>query len=67
MGGTIELILFNVMFQRLCENAANLGSDEDIARARPILKELQAVLQRSDIISSVHTVAPSTKHDTLTT
>ncbi|XP_041791136.1 uncharacterized protein ushbp1 [Chelmon rostratus] len=36
--------------QRLCENAANLGSDEDIARARPILKELQAVLQREQAL-----------------
>lgn len=33
-------------FQRLCESAAKLGADGDIARTRPILKELQAVLQR---------------------
>ncbi|XP_070817538.1 colorectal mutant cancer protein [Chaetodon trifascialis] len=36
--------------QRLCENAAILGSDADIARARPILKELQAVLQREQAL-----------------
>ncbi|KAM3620274.1 uncharacterized protein V6R79_020798 [Siganus canaliculatus] len=36
--------------QRLCENAAKLGSDGDIARTRPILKELQAVLQREQAL-----------------
>ncbi|KAM9358395.1 colorectal mutant cancer protein [Symphorus nematophorus] len=36
--------------QRLCENAAKLCSDGDIARARPILKELQAVLQREQAL-----------------
>nr|XP_020511128.1 colorectal mutant cancer protein-like isoform X1 [Labrus bergylta] len=38
--------------QRLCENAANLGSVGDIAspRSRPILKELQAVLQREQAL-----------------
>lgn len=36
----------NAMFQRLCENAAKLSSDGDVARTRPILKELQVVLQR---------------------
>ncbi|XP_076582802.1 colorectal mutant cancer protein [Chaetodon auriga] len=36
--------------QRLCEHTANLGSDGDIARARPILKELQAVLQREQAL-----------------
>ncbi|XP_070688519.1 colorectal mutant cancer protein [Pempheris klunzingeri] len=38
--------------QKLCENAAKLGSDEDIAgpRMRPILKELQAVLQREQAL-----------------
>lgn len=41
---------FNVMFQRLCENAVRLGSYGDIAGTRPILKELQAVLQRWDFI-----------------
>lgn len=40
------------MFQRLGENVAQLGRDVDIAgpRTRPILKELQAVLQRWDIV-----------------
>lgn len=37
---------FNVTFQRLCESAAKLGSDGDVTGTRPILKELQAVLQR---------------------
>uniref|UniRef100_UPI0037E7A52A colorectal mutant cancer protein n=1 Tax=Semicossyphus pulcher TaxID=241346 RepID=UPI0037E7A52A len=38
--------------QRLCENAVKLGSDGDIAgpRTRPILKELQAVLQREQAL-----------------
>ncbi|XP_068563658.1 colorectal mutant cancer protein isoform X4 [Cebidichthys violaceus] len=38
--------------QRLCENAAKLGSDGDITdpRTRPILKELQAVLQREQAL-----------------
>ncbi|XP_044056101.1 uncharacterized protein ushbp1 [Siniperca chuatsi] len=38
--------------QRRCENAAQLGSDGDIARSRtrPILKELQAVLQREQAL-----------------
>ncbi|XP_029284672.1 colorectal mutant cancer protein isoform X2 [Cottoperca gobio] len=38
--------------QRLCENAANPGNDGDIAdpRTRPILKELQAVLQREQAL-----------------
>lgn len=36
------------MFQRVCENAAKPDGDGDIADppSRPILKELQAVLQR---------------------
>ncbi|XP_010793604.1 colorectal mutant cancer protein isoform X2 [Notothenia coriiceps] len=38
--------------QRLCENTAHLGSDMEIAdpRTRPILKELQAVLQREQAL-----------------
>ncbi|CAJ1060931.1 colorectal mutant cancer protein [Xyrichtys novacula] len=38
--------------QRLCENAANPGSEGDNAspRSRPILKELQAVLQREQAL-----------------
>ncbi|XP_042368010.1 uncharacterized protein ushbp1 isoform X2 [Plectropomus leopardus] len=38
--------------QRLSENAAKLGGDGDIAdpRSRPILKELQAVLQREQAL-----------------
>ncbi|KAM8744538.1 uncharacterized protein ushbp1 [Acanthopagrus schlegelii] len=36
--------------QRLCESAAKLGADGDIARTRPILKELQAVLQREQAL-----------------
>ncbi|XP_034738279.1 colorectal mutant cancer protein [Etheostoma cragini] len=38
--------------QKLCENVAELGSDGDIAdpRTRPILKELQAVLQREQAL-----------------
>ncbi|KAL7396203.1 hypothetical protein ABVT39_002059 [Epinephelus coioides] len=38
--------------QRLCENAAKVGSDGDITdpRSRPILKELQAVLQREQAL-----------------
>ncbi|XP_071342368.1 colorectal mutant cancer protein [Trachinotus anak] len=38
--------------QRLCETTAKLGSDGDIAgpRTRPILKELQAVLQREQAL-----------------
>ncbi|KAK5930593.1 hypothetical protein CgunFtcFv8_026815 [Champsocephalus gunnari] len=38
--------------QRLCENTAHLGSDVEIAdpRTRPILKELQAVLQREQAL-----------------
>ncbi|XP_039892033.1 uncharacterized protein ushbp1 [Simochromis diagramma] len=38
--------------QRLCENAAKLGCEGDIAgyRTRPILKELQAVLQREQAL-----------------
>lgn len=36
----------SVTLQRLCENVAKLGSKGDIAGTRPILKELQAVLQR---------------------
>lgn len=36
--------------QRLCENSAKLGSDGDIARTRPILKELQSVLQREQAL-----------------
>ncbi|KAM7011949.1 colorectal mutant cancer protein [Tautogolabrus adspersus] len=38
--------------QRLCENAANVGSVGDLAspRTRPILKELQAVLQREQAL-----------------
>ncbi|XP_026179588.1 colorectal mutant cancer protein isoform X2 [Mastacembelus armatus] len=38
--------------QSLCETTANLGSDGDIAgpRTRPILKELQAVLQREQAL-----------------
>ncbi|XP_039984643.1 colorectal mutant cancer protein [Xiphias gladius] len=38
--------------QRLCEATAKLGSDGDIAghRTRPILKELQAVLQREQAL-----------------
>lgn len=38
------------MFQQLCENSPKLGSDGDIAQTRPILKELQAVLQRWDTV-----------------
>nr|XP_046248527.1 uncharacterized protein ushbp1 isoform X2 [Scatophagus argus] len=36
--------------QRLCENAAKLGGEGDVARRRPILKELQAVLQREQAL-----------------
>ncbi|XP_031715238.1 uncharacterized protein ushbp1 isoform X2 [Anarrhichthys ocellatus] len=38
--------------QRLCEDAAKLGSDGDLTdpRTRPILKELQAVLQREQAL-----------------
>ncbi|XP_032381709.1 LOW QUALITY PROTEIN: colorectal mutant cancer protein [Etheostoma spectabile] len=38
--------------QKLCETVAELGSDGDIAdpRTRPILKELQAVLQREQAL-----------------
>ncbi|XP_069009357.1 colorectal mutant cancer protein isoform X1 [Embiotoca jacksoni] len=38
--------------QRLCENAAKLGADSDITgpRTKPILKELQAVLQREQAL-----------------
>ncbi|XP_037626028.1 uncharacterized protein ushbp1 [Sebastes umbrosus] len=38
--------------QRICENAGKLGSDVDIVdpRTRPILKELQAVLQREQAL-----------------
>lgn len=40
------------MFQRLCDSAAKLGSTGDVAGTRPILKELQAVLQRWDYETS---------------
>ncbi|XP_059197386.1 uncharacterized protein ushbp1 [Centropristis striata] len=42
----------NTQQQRLCENAAKHGSDGDITdpRTRPILKELQAVLQREQAL-----------------
>lgn len=38
----------NVTFQRLSENAAKLAGDEDVLGplSRPILRELQAVMQR---------------------
>lgn len=45
MSLSIHLVFF-VMFQRLCDSAAKLGSAGDVAGTKPILKELQAVLQR---------------------
>ncbi|XP_044218511.1 colorectal mutant cancer protein isoform X1 [Thunnus albacares] len=62
--------------QRLCENAAELCADGDVAglRGRPILKELQAVLQREqalkkrlalvqDSLSTALTDSPSNRRD----
>ncbi|XP_078114752.1 colorectal mutant cancer protein isoform X2 [Sander vitreus] len=41
-----------ISVRKLCENAVELGNDGDIAdaRTRPILKELQAVLQREQAL-----------------
>ncbi|XP_023261809.1 colorectal mutant cancer protein-like [Seriola lalandi dorsalis] len=51
--------------QRLCETTAKLGGDGDIAgpRTRPILKELQAVLQREQALKKRLALV----HDSLST
>ncbi|KAM7409693.1 hypothetical protein PAMA_001268 [Pampus argenteus] len=51
--------------QRLCENAAKLCSDGDMAgpRSRPVLKELQAVLQREQALKKRLALV----HDSLST